>query len=76
VAALTQFRPGSQTPPVEADGVRALAICPGFVDTPMASSSSLGGEQMIQPADVAEVVRMALRLGATARVPEVLIEIT
>jgi len=75
VAALTQFRPGSQTPPVEA-GVRALAICPGFVDTPMASSSSLGGEQMIQPADVAEVVRMALRLGATARVPEVLIEIT
>lgn len=61
---------------VEADGVRALAICPGFVDTPMASISSLGGEQMIQPADVAEVVRMALRLGATARVPEVLIEIT
>ena len=60
----------------EADGVRALAICPGFVDTPMASISSLGGEQMIQPTDVAEVVRMALRLGPTARVPEVLIEIT
>jgi len=42
----------------------------------MASISSLGGEQMIQPTDVAEVVRMALRLGPTARVPEVLIEIT
>jgi NAD(P)-dependent dehydrogenase (short-subunit alcohol dehydrogenase family) len=61
---------------VAADGVRALAICPGFVDTPMASISSLDGKQMIQPTDVAEVVLMALRLGATARVPEVLIEIT
>jgi NAD(P)-dependent dehydrogenase (short-subunit alcohol dehydrogenase family) len=60
---------------LEPDGVRALAICPGFVDTPMAGFSSLPGEQMIQPADVAEVVRMALRLSPHARVAEVVIEV-
>ncbi|MCP9485519.1 MAG: SDR family oxidoreductase [Gaiellaceae bacterium MAG52_C11] len=56
------------------DGVRSIAICPGFVDTPMAEFSGLPGEQMIQPEDCAEVVRMCLRLSPTARVPQVVIE--
>jgi NAD(P)-dependent dehydrogenase (short-subunit alcohol dehydrogenase family) len=47
---------------LEQHGVRALAICPGFVDTPMASISTAPREQMIRPADIAEVVRLALRL--------------
>ena len=55
-------------------GVRAIAICPGFVDTPMAAFSGLTGEEMIQPEDCAEVVRMCLRLSPRARVPQVVIE--
>lgn len=56
------------------DGVRAIAICPGFVDTPMAEFAGLPGEEMIQPDDCAEVVRMCLRLSPRARVPQVVIE--
>jgi NAD(P)-dependent dehydrogenase (short-subunit alcohol dehydrogenase family) len=59
---------------LDADGVRAVAICPGFVDTPMAEWSGLAGEEMIQPEDCAEVVRMLLRLSPRARVPQVVIE--
>jgi NAD(P)-dependent dehydrogenase (short-subunit alcohol dehydrogenase family) len=56
------------------DGVRAIAICPGFVDTPMAEFAGLAADEMIQPEDCAEVVRMCLRLSPRARVPQVVIE--
>ena len=56
------------------DGVRAIALCPGFVDTPMASFTGMAGDEMIQPEDCAEVVRMCLRLSPRARVPQVVIE--
>ena len=59
---------------LDAAGVRAIAICPGFVDTPMAQWSGLEQEEMIRPEDCAEVVRMCLRLSPTARVPQVVIE--
>jgi NAD(P)-dependent dehydrogenase (short-subunit alcohol dehydrogenase family) len=59
---------------LDAAGVRAIAICPGFVDTPMAQWSGLEHEEMIRPEDCAEVVRMCLRLSPTARVPQVVIE--
>jgi NAD(P)-dependent dehydrogenase (short-subunit alcohol dehydrogenase family) len=59
---------------LEADGVRAIAICPGFVDTPMAAWSGLPGAEMIQPEDCAEVVRMCLRLSPNARIPQTVIE--
>jgi NAD(P)-dependent dehydrogenase (short-subunit alcohol dehydrogenase family) len=59
---------------LDGDGVRAVAICPGFVDTPMSEWSGLKGEEMIQPEDCAEVVRMLLRLSARARIPQVVIE--
>src|SRR5580765_7506167 len=59
---------------LDAAGVRAIAICPGFVDTPMAQWSGLEQDEMIRPEDCAEVVRMCLRLSPTARVPQVVIE--
>ena len=59
---------------LDADGVRAIAICPGFVDTPMAEWSGLASDQMIRPEDCAEVVRMLLRLSPHARIPQVVIE--
>jgi NADP-dependent 3-hydroxy acid dehydrogenase YdfG len=59
---------------LDKDGVRAIAICPGFVDTPMAEWSGLASDEMIQPEDCAEVVRMCLRLSDRARIPQVIIE--
>jgi NAD(P)-dependent dehydrogenase (short-subunit alcohol dehydrogenase family) len=59
---------------LDADGVRAVAICPGFVDTPMAAWSGIPGDEMIQPDDCGEVVRMLLRLSPHARIPQVVIE--
>ena len=55
-------------------GVRATAICPGFVDTPMAEWTGIPGREMIQPEDCAEIVRALLRLSPYARVPVVVIE--
>jgi NAD(P)-dependent dehydrogenase (short-subunit alcohol dehydrogenase family) len=59
---------------LDADGVRAIAICPGFVDTPMAEWSGLEAVEMIQPEDCAEIVRMCLRLSPNARIPQVVVE--
>src|SRR5438445_9686028 len=59
---------------LDADGVRAVAICPGFVDTPMSVGSGLSGGELIKPEDCAEVVRMLLRLSPRARIPQVVIE--
>jgi NAD(P)-dependent dehydrogenase (short-subunit alcohol dehydrogenase family) len=59
---------------LDSAGVRAIAICPGFVDTPMAEYSGLDPQEMIRPEDCAEVVRMCLRLSPTARIPQVVIE--
>jgi NAD(P)-dependent dehydrogenase (short-subunit alcohol dehydrogenase family) len=59
---------------LDRDGVRAVALCPGFVDTAMAQWSGLAADEMIQPEDCAEIVRMCLRLSPRARVPQVVVE--
>jgi NAD(P)-dependent dehydrogenase (short-subunit alcohol dehydrogenase family) len=59
---------------LDSAGVRAIALCPGFVDTPMAQWSGIPGEEMIRPEDCAEVVRMCLRLSPYARIPQVVLE--
>jgi NAD(P)-dependent dehydrogenase (short-subunit alcohol dehydrogenase family) len=64
----------SQNAELDGDGVRSIAICPGFVDTPMAEWSGLPGDEMIQPEDCAEIVRMCLRLSPNARIPQVVVE--
>ena len=38
-------------------GVRATAVCPGFVDTRMAAWTGIPSEEMIAPEDCAEIVR-------------------
>jgi NAD(P)-dependent dehydrogenase (short-subunit alcohol dehydrogenase family) len=59
---------------LDGDGVRAIALCPGFVDTPMAEWTGLKSDEMIQPEDCAEIVRMCLRLSPRARIPQVVVE--
>lgn len=55
-------------------GVLSSAVCPGFVDTPMSKEArDLIPEEMITAEDVAESVRMILRLSPRSYVPEVLI---
>jgi NAD(P)-dependent dehydrogenase (short-subunit alcohol dehydrogenase family) len=58
----------------EESGVRATALCPGFVDTPMTEWTGLPAEELIQPEDCAELVRALLRLSPHARVPQVVVE--
>jgi NAD(P)-dependent dehydrogenase (short-subunit alcohol dehydrogenase family) len=70
VIALTR----SQNLELDDAGVRAVAICPGFVDTPMAEWSGIAPDEMIRPEDCAEVVRMCLRLSPNARIPQVVLE--
>jgi NAD(P)-dependent dehydrogenase (short-subunit alcohol dehydrogenase family) len=70
VIALTR----SQNAELDGDSVRAIAICPGFVDTAMAAWSGLAADEMIQPEDCAEIVRMCLRLSPHARIPQVVVE--
>jgi NAD(P)-dependent dehydrogenase (short-subunit alcohol dehydrogenase family) len=58
----------------EKHGVRATALSPGFVDTPMTSWAPVPPERMIRPEDCAEVVRALLRLSPYARLPHVVVE--
>jgi NAD(P)-dependent dehydrogenase (short-subunit alcohol dehydrogenase family) len=60
---------------LEDDGVRATALAPGYVATPMTTGwVGIPDEEMIQPEDCAEIVRMLLRLTPRARVPLVVLE--
>jgi NAD(P)-dependent dehydrogenase (short-subunit alcohol dehydrogenase family) len=58
----------------EQHGVRATALSPGFVDTPMTEWAPIRQDQMIRPEDCGEVVRALLRLSPYARLPHVVIE--
>ena len=56
------------------DGVRATAVCPGFVATDMtAHVTALPPDRMTKPADVASLIATALLLPGTANVAEMLI---
>lgn len=55
-------------------GIRATAICPGFVDTDMtAHVTSMPRAQMSRPEDVAALIETALRLSNSASVAEILV---
>ena len=57
-----------------ADGVRATAICPGLVATEMTVSRAVPTDEMPQPRDIGEVVRMALLMPNNAAIPEVIVD--
>jgi len=58
----------------EEHGIRATALSPGFVDTPMTDWAPVPKDRMIRPEDCAEVVRTLLRLSPYARLPHLVIE--
>lgn len=55
-------------------GIKSCALCPGFVDTAMTEfvKGSVPAEEMIQPSDIAEAVRMLLRLSPACVIPELI----
>ena len=61
---------------LNADGVKSVALCPGFVDTPMTEfiKEQVPPEAMIQTADVAEAVRFVLRTSPTCVIPEIVFQ--
>ncbi len=54
-------------------GVRATAICPGFVRTDMTAGAKFPREEMIDPADLAELVATVIALPNTASIAELLV---
>ena len=58
------------------DGIKSCALCPAFVDTAMADfvKGSVAAEEMIQAQDIAEGVRLLLRLSPACVIPELIFE--
>jgi NAD(P)-dependent dehydrogenase (short-subunit alcohol dehydrogenase family) len=58
------------------EGIKSCALCPGFVDTAMTDfvKESVSADEMIQPADIAEIVRSLLKLSPACVVPEVVFQ--
>ena len=59
-----------------AEGIRSVALCPGWVDTDMTDfiKSEVPAEEMIRPEDVAAAVRFVLSLSPAAVVPEIILQ--
>ena len=58
------------------DGVKSVALCPGFVDTPMTEfvREQVKPEDMIQTGDIAGAVRFLLDLSPACVVPEIVFQ--
>jgi NAD(P)-dependent dehydrogenase (short-subunit alcohol dehydrogenase family) len=59
------------------DGVKSCALCPAFVDTPMtdfAKESGVPAEAMMRPEDIAEAVRLLLKVSPACIIPEIVFE--
>jgi NAD(P)-dependent dehydrogenase (short-subunit alcohol dehydrogenase family) len=59
-----------------ADGIKSVALAPGFVDTPMTDfvKESIAPEEMITTQDIAEAVRFLLRTSPACVVPEIVFQ--
>jgi short-subunit dehydrogenase len=58
------------------EGVKSVALCPGFVDTDMADfiKDTIPAEEMLRPTDIAEALRFLLRVSPQCVVPEIIFE--
>ncbi len=58
------------------EGIKSCALCPAFVDTAMADwvKGAIAAEDMIRTEDIAEAVRMLLRLSPGCVVPEIVFQ--
>jgi len=58
------------------DGIKSVALCPGFVDTPMTEfvREHVAQDRMIQPEDISESVRFLLRTSPNCVVPEIVFQ--
>jgi NAD(P)-dependent dehydrogenase (short-subunit alcohol dehydrogenase family) len=58
------------------DGIKSVALCPGFVDTPMTEfvREHVKQEDMIKTADIAASVRFMLELSPACVVPEIVFQ--
>jgi len=58
------------------EGIKSCALCPGFVDTPMTEfvKGQVKAEDMIQPEDIAESVRMLLAVSPACVIPEIVFQ--
>jgi NAD(P)-dependent dehydrogenase (short-subunit alcohol dehydrogenase family) len=72
VIALTQ----AMNKELNSDGVKSVALCPGFVDTDMSDfiKESIQASEMMRPEDIAESVRFLLRLSPACVVPEIVFQ--
>jgi short-subunit dehydrogenase len=61
---------------LNAEGVKSVAFCPGFVDTDMSEfiKESVDAAEMMRPEDIAEGVRFILRLSPACIVPEIVFQ--
>ena len=72
VVGLTQ----SMNKELGAEGIKSVALCPGFVDTPMTEfiREQVPPTEMIQTTDIAEAVRFLLRTSPHCVVPEIVFQ--
>ena len=58
------------------EGVKSVALCPGFVDTDMSDfvKATVPAEEMLRPSDIVEAVRFLLRTSPYCVVPEIVFE--
>ena len=58
------------------EGVKSVALCPGFVETAMTEfvRDQVPAEEMIRPEDIAEAVRFLLRTSPHCVVPEIVFQ--
>jgi NAD(P)-dependent dehydrogenase (short-subunit alcohol dehydrogenase family) len=58
------------------EGIKSCALCPAFVDTAMSEfiQGSIPAQDMIRPQDIAEGVRLLLRVSPACVIPELVFE--
>ncbi len=58
------------------DGIKSVALCPGFVDTDMSDfvKGTVPPEEMLRTEDIAEALRFLLRVSPTCVIPEIVFQ--